>query len=283
MISKKEPDLEQEDVVVLTQSAMADVRPIGLINWLGMWTLMAKEVARFMKVPLQTIFSPLLMTFLFYAVFSVSERKGDGMIGGMAYLDFLLPGLIIMAIAQNAFINTSSSMIFSKVHGHIVDILVPPLSPFELMMGYVFGGVVRGLIVGGVAVAVMSFVRPLHMQAPLFVLYFSVMGSLMMALGGVITGIWGKKFEHMMAIQNFIVFPATFLSGSFYSVKALPETWQLACTLNPVFYMIDGFRYGFTGYADASVYTGISFLLVINMLLFNIAYMMFANSRALRP
>lgn len=285
MINKAESEIEndQEEAFLLTEVAMSDVCPIGLINWRGMWTLIIKEVSRFLKVPIQTIASPLLMMVLFYAVFSVSMGAVALPIKDTPFLVFLVPGLVIMSMAQSAYVNTSSSMILSKIQGNMVDVLMPPLSPFELTVGYTIGGMMRGLVVGSVALGVMYGIRPFVFFDSLYVLYFAVMGSLMLSLIGLITGIWGEKFDHLMAIQNFIVMPATFLSGSFFSIYALPEKWQLACTLNPFFYMIDGFRYGFTGYADASVYTGIAYLLIINMVLFNIAFWMFGSSRKLRP
>ncbi|HBM90907.1 MAG TPA: multidrug ABC transporter permease [Rhodospirillaceae bacterium] len=280
---KKIEDQEEEDVFLLTQSATPKVREIGSVNWRGLWTLIVKEVERFVKISIQTIVSPLVMTVLFYAVFSVSMGSGERMVGGVPFLEFLIPGLVIMSMAQSSFFNTASSLILSKLQGNLVDVLMPPLSPLELTIGYALGGVLRGLAVGIVAFAVMSFFYPLNLPHPAFALYFAVMGSLMLSLIGLITGLWGDRFDHLGAIQNFVIMPATFLSGSFFSIQELPKGWDLACTLNPFFYMIDGFRYGFTGHADASVYNGIAFLLIINMALFNVAYWMFNTSSKIKP
>lgn len=269
------------DAVLLDASAAPQIREIGVFNGRGLWTLTAKEIRRFLKIWIQTILSPLIMTVLFYAVFAVAPH-GARTISGMPFLTFLIPGLVMMSMAQAAFINGSASLILSKLQGNIVDLLMAPLSPMELTIGYAVAGVARGLIVGGVSLATMAFLSPLHVPEPGAVLYFAFMGTLMLSLIGLITGIWGQDFDHMGAVLNFIVMPATFLSGTFFSISNLPPEWSWACTFNPFFYMIDGFRYGFTGRSESGILGGMAILLFMNMALFNAAYWMFARSARLR-
>ncbi len=254
-----------------TSTSLTQPRNLGAINWLGLWTLTGKETVRFVKVYAQTIVAPVVSTLLFYTVFAVA-LGGQRVVHGIPYLEFLPPGLIMMSMAQNAFANTSSSIVISKVQGNIVDILMAPLSPMEFTLGYTLGGIARGLAVGIVSVlslAAFSDMQILHLG---YVLYHAVMGSMMLALLGVVGGIWSEKFDHMAAVQNFIVMPATFLSGTFYTADRLPPAWQFLCHLNPFFYMIDGFRYGFIGISDGTLGTGILAMLIANVILLLMAY-----------
>jgi len=271
-----------DDVVLLTDSAGPRLHEITGTNWRGLWTLTNKEVRRFLKIWMQTVISPLVMTLLFYAVFAVATNGGPRMIEGVPFARFIIPGLIMMAMAQAAFMNGSASLILSKVQGNIVDLLMAPLSPFELTLGYVLSGLVRGLVVGAVSYGAMALLTPLPFFNVWYALYYAVMGSLMLSLIGVITGVWGRDFDHMGTIQNFIIMPATFLSGTFFSAASLPKAWAWTCTLNPFFYMIDGFRYGFTGHADSGIWGGMAILLFINLALFDIAYWMFARGTNLK-
>ncbi|MDD3181445.1 MAG: ABC transporter permease [Alphaproteobacteria bacterium] len=272
---------EEEDILQLVQPLAPDVRYIGAVNWIGMWTLTAKEVHRFIKIAGQTILSPLVMTLLFYAVFAMGMDNGHK-IATVPFLHFIIPGLIMMSMAQSAFMNTASSLILSKLQGNIVDILMPPLSPLEMTIGYAASGLVRGLLVGAVTFSVLWFFSPIPIHSIPHILYFAIMGSMMLSLIGVITGIWGDKFDHMGSIQNFIIMPATFLSGTFFSVASLPEKWQFACFVNPFFAMIDGFRYGFIGVSDGPLLGGMALLFLVNLALFNTAYWMFARGTCLK-
>ena len=222
-------------------------RDLGPVNWLGLWTLTGKETGRFLKVYAQTIAAPVITTLLFYAVFALALGGNQRMIGDVPYLRFLAPGLIMMSMAQNAFANTSSSIVISKVQGNIVDVLMPPLSPIEFTLGYTLGGIARGLAVGSVSVLALAGITDMTITHPFYLLYHALMGSMMLALLGIIGGIWSDKFDHLATVQNFIIMPATFLSGTFYSADRLPEAGAFVCHLNPFFYMIDGFRYGFIG------------------------------------
>ena len=242
-------------------------RDIGTVNWIGLWTLYQREVYRFLKVYTQTIAAPVVTTLLFYAVFALALGGVVRMAGSVPFLVFLGPGLIVMAMAQNAFANTSSSMVISKVQGNIVDVLMPPLSPLEMAVAYVGGGVTRGMFVGVVTgVAIWIFV-PLGIHSPGYILFHGLMASMMLAQLGMIGGIWSEKFDHIAAFTNFVVTPLTFLSGTFYSVDRLPPTFWWLAHFNPFFYMIDGFRYGFIGQSDGTLAIGIAVMLGINAVL----------------
>jgi len=237
-------------------------------NYVGIYTLAQKEVGRFMSVYLQTIIAPVMTTFLFYVIFTLAF---DGLSGrgieGVPYMQFLVPGLIMMAMAQNAFANTSSSIVIGKVQGNIVDVLMPPLSPWEILTGYIIGGITRGLIVGAVSVIVLvPFIGMTISNVGVLILY-GLLGTTMLALLGIVGGIWSEKFDHIAMVTNFIVTPMTFLSGTFYSIDRLNPTWQTMAHANPFFYMIDGFRSGFIGAADMSIPLGVSVLVGVNAVL----------------
>lgn len=253
-------------------TALLRPRNIGPVNWLGLWTLTSKETVRFVKVYAQTIIAPVISTLLFYLVFAIALGNGQRIIHGIPYLEFLPPGLIMMSMAQNAFANTSSSIVISKVQGNIVDILMTPLSPMEFTLGYTLGGIARGLAVGAVSVLSLAAISNMGIAHIGFVIYHAIMGSMMLALLGVIGGVWSEKFDHMAAVQNFIVMPATFLSGTFYTADRLPEAWRFICHLNPFFYMIDGFRYGFIGVSDGTLDMGIAIMALTNIILLGTAY-----------
>ncbi|MEM6490966.1 MAG: ABC transporter permease, partial [Pseudomonadota bacterium] len=195
---------------------------------------------------------------------------------------FLAPGLVMMAITQNAFANTSSSIVISKVQGNIVDVLMPPLSAWELTVGYGLSGATRGLIVGAACVVAVALVTPLPFASVPLILLFGMLAALALSLIGVVGGIWSEKFDHIAAVTNFIVTPLAFLSGTFYSIDRLPEDWRFIAFLNPVFYMIDGFRAGFIGQAEASPWVGAAVLIALNAGLFALAWWMFARGYKLK-
>ncbi len=226
------------------------------VNWVGLRTLYQREVLRFWKVAFQTLLSPVVITLLYMMVFVVAMRGARPAVGGVSFAQFVGPGLIMMSILNNAFANSSSSLVQAKLMGTAVDFLTPPLSPAELSVGFTAGAVTRGLLVGLVTtITVWPFSRfgVAHVWA---VLYFSLMSSVVLALVGVVTGLWAEKFDHLASVTNFIVTPMTFLSGTFYSVTRLPAPFSTLSKFNPFFYMIDGFRYGFIGHADGSVMIG---------------------------
>jgi len=259
-------------------------RQIGRVNWLGFWTLYRRETKRFIKVWLQTLAAPAVTTVLFMVIFSLAlGGRGRG-VADMPFAQFLAPGLMVMAILQNAFANTSSSLLISKVQGNIVDTLMPPLNEVELTLGFALGGVTRGLAVG-LSVGLVFFALPhvpmtIHHLWP--VLYFSVAASLMLSCLGILTGIWADKFDHAALVTNFVVAPLSLLSGTFYSIARLPEGWQAFSKANPFFYLIDGFRYGFIDYHDSDLAIGVGYTAALNILLLIIVYRVFRSGYKLK-
>lgn len=279
--------------IIQEQSPVTDVdstiapfgaRTIGRVNWIGLQTLYLKESRRFVKVWTQTLAAPAVTTILFMVIFSLALGGNGRTIAGMPYAQFLAPGLIVMAILQNAFANTSSSILISKVQGTIVDTLMPPMSALELTIGYALGGITRGVLVGlsvGLAFLLMPGVdmAVAHVWA---VVYFSVAASAMLSLVGILTGVWAGKFDHMAAVTNFVIAPLSLLSGTFYSIERLNAGWQIFSSINPFFYLIDGFRYGFIGRADGDLMVGVMFTLVLNILLTLSVYLVFKKGYRLK-
>lgn len=218
----------------------------------GFLTLLYKEVLRFWKVSFQTVAAPVLTSLLYLLIFSHVLEQHVKVYENVSYTAFLVPGLVMMSVLQNAFANSSSSLIQSKVTGNIIFVLLPPISYRQFFAAYVLAAIVRGFVVGlGVLVVTLWFVG-LSWQAPLWILVFATLGGAIMGALGVIAGIWAEKFDQLAAFQNFIIVPLTFLSGVFYSIHSLPPFWQQVSHFNPIFYMIDGFRYGFFGVSDVS-------------------------------
>ena len=227
-------------------------------NWIGLRTLYMREIRRFSKVYTQTIMAPVVTTLLFLAVFSLALGGAHRVVAGLPFVQFLAPGLIMMAIAQNAFANTSSSIMVSKIQGNIVDILMPPFTAHELWLALVMGGASRGIAVGLAVGVAMTFFVDLGLYAPGYILFHALLASVLLSQLGMIGGIWAEKFDHMAAITNFFITPLAFLSGTFYSIQRLPETFQAIAHFNPFFYMIDGFRYGFFGHADVPIWQSLA-------------------------
>lgn len=244
-------------------------------NWVGIKTLVQKEVGRFLNVYLQTIVAPVVTTFLFYIIFTVAFTGLDGRgIAGVPYMHFLVPGLIMMAMSQNAFANTCSSLIIGKVQGNIIDVLMPPFASWEILLGYYIGGILRGILIGLVSVLVLAPFIGINIEKPLYLVIFGFLGTSMLALLGIVGGIWADKFDHSAAISNFVVMPLTFLSGTFYSIDRLTPMWQTLAHINPFFYMIDGFRAGFIGTSDMPIMTGVAVLIAVNLVLWMVAHTM---------
>lgn len=244
-------------------------RQMGAINWLGLQGLYLKEVKRFLKVWMQTLAAPLVTSLLFLAIFALSltHQMDAPMTGGVSFMEFLAPGLIMMTMVQNAFANTSSSIVIAKVQGNIVDTLMPPLSPAEIALAMTMGGVTRGVMVGMCVALGMAFFVPFSIAHWGYVVFHAVGASLMLSALGVLAGIWADKFDHMAAVTNFIITPLSFLSGTFYSIDRLPPNFQIIAHLNPFFYMIDGFRYGFISHPDALPLTGLGVVSVFDAVL----------------
>ena len=263
------------------QPALAP-RHMGAVNWLGLGTLYAKEVRRFLNVYLQTVAAPVVTSLLFLAVFLLALGRAVETVNGIAFATFLAPGLIMMTMVQNAFANTSSSITIAKVQGNIVDILMPPLSPGEMVAGFAFGAVTRGVVVGVVTAIFMSFFVDVAIHNIWAILYFGFSASLMLSLLGIAGGVWAEKFDHIAVVTNFVVTPLSFLSGTFYSAESLPEAGQVLVHFNPFFYMIDGFRYGFTGISDGTIMTGVVVLAAVNAALWMLCYRMIKSGYKLK-
>ena len=233
-------------------------RRFGRMNWLGTWTLAARETRRFMAVWQQTVAAPLVTAALFLGIFSLAIGGSRGPVMGVPFIAFLAPGILMMSVIQNAFANTASSIVGAKVMGNIVDTLMPPLAPFELVIGYLAGGAARGLLVAVAIVLATGLALGLWPANPLWLLLILVVGSCLMGALGIAAGILANKFDQIAAVTNFVVTPLSFLSGTFYSIEAMPAAMQTASHLNPVFYLIDGARYAYLGRSDSNPWLGLA-------------------------
>ena len=252
------------------------------MNLAGVGTLFRKEILRFQKVAVQTVAAPILMAVMYLLVFGHVLSGRIEVFPGVGYTSFLIPGLVMMTVLQNAFENGSSSLIQSKLSGNLVFLLVTPLSPAAWFVAYVGAAVVRGLVVGFGVFAVTFWFAPLRLTEPWWIVVFASLGAGMMGSLGLLAGLWAEKFDQRSAFQNFIIVPMTFLSGVFYSVKSLPEVWQTVSHLNPFFYMIDGFRRGFFGASDASPWLSLAVVGAANVLVSAIALRLLATGYKLR-
>jgi ABC-2 type transport system permease protein len=254
------------------------------INWVGLQTLYFKEVRRFFKVQLQTIWAPAITTLLFLAIFALALGGVKRTVLGVPYADFLGPGLIVMGMVQNAFQNSSSSILIAKIQGSIVDVLMPPLSTGELLGAIVAGAVTRAWAVGLAVWAAMLFWPGVNVSVDngLQVFAFGTLGAMLLALGGVLTGMWADKFDHAAAVTNFVIQPLTLLSGTFYAIDRLPDTARAISLGNPFFYLIDGFRAGFIGVAEAPVLVGLLYVGGLTLLLWALCYWALAKGWKLR-
>ena len=248
----------------------------------GFRTLLYKETLRFWKVSFQTVGAPVLNALLFLLIFSHVLDRHVTVYGEIPYTAFLVPGLLMMSLLQNAFANTSSSLIQSKITGNIIFMLLPPLSHYEFFAAYVLAALLRGLLVGvGVLLVALPFVD-LQLAHPGWVFAFAVLGGALLATLGVIAGIWADKFDQLSGFQNFLIMPLTMLSGVFYSIHSLPQFWQTVSHFNPFFYMIDGFRYGFFGRGDVSPWLSLGVVSAVFILLAALTLAMLARGYKLR-
>ncbi|MFS2022501.1 ABC transporter permease [Massilia sp. GER05] len=248
----------------------------------GFRTLFYKEILRFWKVATQTIAAPVVSAMLYLLIFGHVLDGRVEMLDGVSYTSFLVPGLVMMSVLQNAFANSSSSLIQSKITGNLVFILLPPLSHVEILSAYVTASVVRGLAVGLGVFMITAWFAHLSFVAPLWIIVFALLGAGILGTLGVIAGIWAEKFDQLAAFQNFLITPATFLAGVFYSIKKLPPFWLAVSHFNPFFYMIDGFRYGFFGQSDVSPWTSLAIVAVFFVALAAIAINLLRRGYKLR-
>lgn len=247
-------------------------RRFGRVNRIGLQTLALRETRRFLAVWQQTVAAPLVTAGLFLGIFALAMGAGRGPVEGVPLIAFLTPGILMMSVVQNAFANTSSSIVGAKVMGNIVDTLMPPLAPWELVAGYLAGGIARGLLVAGVIVLAVGLALgqwPVH---PLWLLLISVTGSALLGALGILAGVLANKFDQIAAITNFVVTPLSFLSGTFYSIGAMPPAMALASHLNPIFYLIDGARFAYLGQSDSDPWLGLAVTLVTTLVLSALAW-----------
>ncbi|MBS1187178.1 MAG: ABC-type multidrug transport system, permease component protein [Burkholderiaceae bacterium] len=249
---------------------------------IGFRTLLFKEVLRFWKVAAQTITAPVLTALLYLLVFGHALESHVQVYPGVSYIGFLIPGLVMMSVLQNAFANSSSSLIQSKINGSMVFLLLSPVSHRETFFAYLLAAVVRGVAVGCGVFAVTLWFAPLQFAAPGWILVFALLGSAVLGTLGLIAGIWAEKYDQIATFQNFLIMPATFLSGVFYSIGSLPPFWQKVSHFNPFFYIIDGFRHGFFGQSDVAPTTSLAIVAVFFLLLAALAMRMLKSGYKLR-
>ncbi len=257
-------------------------RLVGVINWRGVWTLYAKEVQRFLRTTMQSIVAPVVTTLLFLAIFSLAFGERDVLDGEVTFQRFLAPGLIMMAIVQNSFANSASSILLSKIQGNIVDLLMPPLGPGELSFCLAFAAATRGLLCGAAAALGMVFFVDISVAHVWPIIFHAAAAGLLLAQIGITAGIWANKFDHMATVTNFVITPLAFLSGTFYSIERLPEPWYALSQVNPFCYMIDGFRYGFIDRADGALAVGVGIMIGLNAIMWICNYLILRSGYKLK-
>tara|TARA_B100001123_G_scaffold445539_1_gene597392 strand:+ start:1390 stop:2202 length:813 start_codon:yes stop_codon:yes gene_type:complete len=247
----------------------------GYVNWIGLWTLYKKEVLRFLIVAIQTVISPLVTSLLFLLVLSLAIGNERGEVLGFPFISFLAPGLIAMQVIQQAFSHSSSSFMIGKIQGNIVDILYAPLTPGEVTIAINLAACTRSLIIACTSIIVFNFIVDLEFYSFFYIFIFTFLGSFILSSIGIIIGLWAEKFDHMASATNFIIVPLSFLSGTFYSIDRLPDILKSISEVNPFFYMIDGFRYGFLGVSDGSVIFGLFYLIILSCITWFVSYILF--------
>ena len=262
-------------MVELKKKYEIGIRRFGFVNWIGVWTLYKKEILRFLNVWIQTLFSPLITSLLFLLVLSLAIDNERGNVLGVSFINFLAPGLIAMQIIQQAFSHSSSSIMIGKIQGNIVDVLYAPLTAGEVTTAIILAACTRSIIIASISIVVFSFIIDLTIVSFTYVIIFTFLSSFILGAIGFIAGLWAEKFDHMATVTNFLIVPLSFLSGTFYSIDRLPLVLQNISVLNPFFYMIDGFRYGFIGTADGSIIYGIIYLTILSFIIWFIAYLLY--------
>jgi ABC-2 type transport system permease protein len=259
------------------------LRRFGVVNWVGVSALYRRELLRVLKFYPESVFGPTAMSLLYLIVFHFALGGERVQMGGLPLIEFVAPGLVIYTLCERAFDTTSISLLFDKLEGMISDILMAPLSAAEGTAAYAGSAASAGFVVGGVVLAAQSVFVPLSFANPLAILFFAVAGALLHALAGIIVGLWAARWDHYAAATTFFVVPFGFLSGTFYSIEALPPLGRLLVQLNPVFYVIDGFRYGFTGHAEGSLGLGVALLLAVDAVLLVVVYRLVRRGFRLKP
>ena len=250
-------------------------KKFGYINWIGFWTLYKKEVLRFLIVAIQTIISPLVTSLLFLLVLSLAIGNERGEVLGFPFITFLAPGLIAMQVIQQGFSHSSSSIMIGKIQGNIVDILYAPMTAAEITLAINLAACTRSIMIAFVSIIVFTFIVEIEFYNFFYIFIFTLLGSFFLSSIGIIIGLWSEKFDHMASATNFIIVPLSFLSGTFYSIDRLPNILKNISEINPFFYIIDGFRYGFLGETDGSVQFGLFYLLILSFITWLAAYILF--------
>ena len=260
---------------------MKENKKIKVVNWIGVYTLFAKETKRFCKVYQQTILAPAFTALLFFLVISIAFNSRMNYEAN--YINFLAPGLIIMTMMQNAFANTSSSILGSKMQGNIVDLLMPPLNANEIIFSYISAAIIRAILVGFLTYIFIYSFTELYLYKIIILFIYSILGSILLALLGLIAGIWAEKFDNMSGVTNFIITPLTFLSGTFYSIDRLPEPFYSISLFNPFYYIIDGFRSAFEKDVSYHLVYGITYISVLNLIIYLLSYNILKKGWMLKP
>ncbi len=262
-------------MVELNKKYQIGVRRFGFINWIGFGSLWLKECNRFMAVWQQTLLSPLVSSLLFLSVLSLALGNNRGDVLGYSFISFLAPGLIAMSILTQSFSHTVSSLMIGKIQGNIVDMLYAPLSALEVSMAIILAAVTRSFLIAIISIAVFSLIVKIPIYNIFYIFVFGFLSAFILGSLGFITGLWAEKFDHTATVTNFIITPLSFLSGVFYSINKLPELFQTISHINPFFYMIDGFRYGFLGKSDGLIGIGIVYLIILSFVMWFIAFYLY--------
>ncbi len=251
------------------------VRRFGLVNWIGFYSLYVKEVSRFLIVWAQTLLSPLVSSLLFLSVLTLAIGNDRGEVLGYSFISFLAPGLIVMSIVQQSFSHSVSSLMIAKIQGNIIDTLLAPLSAAEVTLAIILAAVTRGLVILLISIVVFSLIVEIHIYNIFYIFMGAFLGSFILGALGFITGLWAEKFDHTATITNFIITPLSFLSGVFYSIERLPDFFQTISKINPFFYIIDICRFGFLGASDGSISFGLTYLVILSIIVWLISYYLY--------
>jgi len=251
------------------------VRRFGLVNWIGIYSLYVKEVSRFLIVWAQTLLSPLVSSLLFLSVLTLALGNDRGDVLGYSFISFLAPGLIVMSIIQQSFSHSVSSLMIGKIQGNIIDTLLAPLSAIEVTLAIIFAAVTRGLVILIISIVVFSLIVEIHIYSIFYIFIGAFLGTFILGALGFITGLWAEKFDHTATITNFIITPLSFLSGVFYSIERLPDFFQSISKINPFFYIIDICRFGFLGASDGSIGFGLTYLVILSIIVWVISYYLY--------
>ena len=262
-------------MVELKKKYQIEVRKFGVVNWIGFKSLWTKECNRFMAVWQQTLLSPLVSSLLFLSVLSLALGNDRGEVLGHSFITFLAPGLIAMSILTQSFSHSVSSLMIGKIQGNIVDMLYAPLNSLEVSMAIILAAITRSFLIAIISIGVFSQIVELPIYNILFIFIFGFLSAFILGSLGFIAGLWAEKFDHTATVTNFIITPLSFLSGVFYSIDKLPNFFQTISYINPFFYMIDGFRYGFLGKSDSSIIVGLIYLIILSIVMWYVAFFLY--------